>query len=119
MASLPYIRVPANKSYRATANGLYGAPLKRVYPPGVFYASNMSGAPGQPASQRMFPSGNQATDPRAQNSAYANINPGNDTSALTPSNVGGSVFNLAPQADGSHWILYGALALIAWAIFKG
>jgi hypothetical protein len=124
MPQLPWIKVSQNKTQRAGLNAAYGAPLKRIYPPGVFFASNSSGAPGQPNLSRVFPTGQQqAQDPRNQNSSYfrfgVNRSVANAITAGQPTNVGGNAITINQGTSGnSNWLLYGALALIGWVVFQ-
>ncbi len=118
---LPWIQVPQNKVQRARVNAAYGAPLKKVYPPGVFFVSNTGGAPGQSNTSRVFsPGQNQTGDPRAQGGFYnLDTSLGSLAGLITPTfNVGGNVEAGPSKSDYSPYLLAGVVILIVWGIFK-
>jgi hypothetical protein len=118
--ALPWIEVPFNKTQRARVNSAYGAPLKKIYPAGVFFASNTTGAPGQPNTPRVLPAaGNpQATDPRASGGFFGLIGNSGVNSLVGGGtvNVGGNAYTT--QTGNSQLLLLGLVGIIIYAVFK-
>jgi hypothetical protein len=122
---LPWLGVPANKVGRASANRRWGGPLKKVYPPGVFFSSSTYGAPGQTTPNRVMPTGqNQALDPRSLNASYVNLGTSPNSASLfggsTTNNIGGNSYGTTTlsQPDSSTYLFFGIIAILAYLIFK-
>jgi hypothetical protein len=109
-------------SFQSALNALWAKPLSNIYPAANFAASSSTGAPGDPGQQRVYPTGNQATDPRSTSGGAWSLVPTN-TSALMDAlnaprvNIGGNSYGATAAAPSGSMGLLLPLAALGLLLF--
>lgn len=131
-----WLRVTQNARQRIRQTSMFAGATTRNYPQGSLYSSGAQNSAANPSPGQnpgtvtpiYNPGTNQVGDPRTYSSGYWNLNSGAGIQGLiqagNTNNISGpSVINLPTPAavaqSAPNWILIGAVALLAYVLFKG